>query len=64
MKISNREHPIVFSASDWVATRDEGQGLGNVYPGNACHGSWKTGQPSRRGVIYLPDKAPARRECT
>lgn len=31
MKISNREHPIVFYASDWVATRDEGQGLGNVY---------------------------------
>lgn len=31
MKISNREHPIVFSASDWVATRDEGQGLGSVY---------------------------------
>ena len=31
MKISNREHPFVFSASDWVATRDERQGLGSVY---------------------------------
>lgn len=48
MKISNREHPFVFSASDWVATRDERQGLGSV-SGMPAMGLGKERLLSRRG---------------
>lgn len=46
-----------------VATRDEERGL-VACAGHTCHGSWKIESAWSRGVIFLPDKASARRKCT